>query len=328
MGRTIRIVTLLLCGIFMAACFQPEKFLPTKGEETSGPSLQVLENKSSTSMEIGMLVNNLTSEVNLALVEAATSKANELNLELRVYNGNNDSQIQSSQLEKLVEEGIGGIILVTQQPDLLQHAVGQAGKAGVPVVCLGARVEGEGTTAFVGAPEEYSGELAMEFAAGIVQGKGKIVILEGSSGQSLHLERRKGIQTILEKNRGIRVLSAKNGNWTAAAAMTLMERWLQAFDEIDAVVAENDDMALGARWVIEQHGLNIPVVAIDGTAQGVEAVAQNRLAATVFQNIPKQAEIAVEVVYSAMEQETIAPEYWTDCLLVQPENVQEIGNFK
>lgn len=325
MTKLVRLATVIISVALLAACMETPAGIGSQPVSKAQPASQMeLESNTGQQAVIGMLVSNLTSDSNLALVDAATQKADILGLELQIYNGINDPQIQISQVKKLVGENINGILLLAQDPASIQGEVELAIQAGVPVVSLGSKIESDAITSFVGAPEELSGEMAMGFIANLLEGKGQIVILEGASGQSAHVERRRGIQNILDTHRGIRVVSAKNGNWSTSTAMTLMERWLQAFDQIDAVVAENDDMALGARQVIEQNGLDIPVVGIDGTQKGLEAVANNRLAATVFQNGPKQAEIAVEVLFSAIEKQEIQKEYRTDCILVEKGN---IGNY-
>lgn len=142
-------------------------------------------------------------------------------------------------------------------------------------------------------------------------------------GQSAQLERSEGINNILAKYPDIKVLAEKTANWSRSEAMTVMENWLQAFDKIDAVVGENDEMALGARQAIEAKGLDIPTIGVDGITDALNAVEKGTLIASIFQDGAGQGSKALEVAVSAAKGNTVDKEYWIDFEPVTKDNVAE-----
>jgi len=173
--------------------------------------------------------------------------------------------------------------------------------------------------------------MEMQFIADKIGGKGNIVILEGPIGQSAQIQRREGIHNILEKYPDIKVLAEKTANWSRAEGLALMENWLQSFEgQINAVVGQNDEMALGAIQALEGKGLTnrdeIPVIGVDGISDALQAVKDGRMNATVFQDAKGQGEMSIEVAVKYLNGEEVEKEYWIPFQLVTPENVDEFMN--
>ena len=97
-----------------------------------------------------------------------------------------------------------------------------------------------------------AGEIEMSAVAEALEGKGRIVILEGTYGHEPQLQRKRGYDNVLKEYPDIEVVATQTGKWYRNEAMAVMENWLQADMGIDAVVAENDEMALGALKAIEE----------------------------------------------------------------------------
>ena len=76
--------------------------------------------------------------------------------------------------------------------------------------------------------------------------------MSGLYGNSAQIDRQQGIENILANYPDITVYAEQTGNWVRDEGMTLMENWLQSGEKIDAVVAHNDQMALGALQAIEE----------------------------------------------------------------------------
>ena len=81
-----------------------------------------------------------------------------------------------------------------------------------------------------------------------------IVILEGTTGAAAATDRTKGIMEILDGNEKLKVVASQTGNFTRAEGQAVMESFLKAHDKIDVLLAENDDMALGAIDAIKAAG--------------------------------------------------------------------------
>lgn len=272
---------------------------------------------------IGMTLYSLKNEFTVRLSSAAKKKADELGAELKIYDGNYDPNTQINQVETMIADGVDAIILNPQDAKACAIAVDKAAAAGIPVIGVNTRVESNKLTSYIGSKDVYAGELEMKAIADKIGGKGNIVILDGPLGQSAQLERSQGIQNILQKYPDIKVIAEKTANWSRSEAMTVMENWLQAFDRIDAVVGENDEMALGARKAIEAKNMNIPTIGIDGITDALNAVENGKLIGSIFQDGAGQGSKALEIAYQAGKGNKVEKEYWIEFEMVTKDNVAE-----
>lgn len=274
-------------------------------------------------VKIGITLYSLKNEFTVRIANAAEAKAKELGIELKVYDGNYDPSTQISQVETMIADGVDGIILNPQDAEACAPCVDKAVAAGIPIVGVNTRVKSDKLTSYVGSQDVTAGEMEMQKIADLIGGKGNILIIEGPMGQSAQLERREGIGNVLKKYPDIKVLAEKTANWSRSEGMTVMENWLQAFDEIDAVVAENDEMALGAREAIKASGKEIPSIGVDGITDALAAVESGDLVASIFQDGAGQGGKAVEVLNEAIQGKDVEDNYWIDFEEVNKDNVAE-----
>lgn len=281
------------------------------------------DSDSSDKIKIGITLYSLKNEFTVRLANAAEAKADELGVELVVYDGNYDPSTQISQVETMISDGCDGIILNPQDAEACAPCVDKADAAGIPVVGVNTRVQSDKLTSYVGSQDVKAGEMEMQKVADLLNGKGKIVIIEGPMGQSAQIERREGIQNILDQYPDIEVLAEKTANWSRSEGMTVMENWMQAFDQIDAIVAENDEMALGAREAVKAAGKDIPAVGVDGITDALNAVENGDLVVSIFQDGAGQGSKAVEVLVNKIKGESVEENYWIDFEEVNKDNVAE-----
>ncbi|MDO4321887.1 MAG: substrate-binding domain-containing protein [Lachnospiraceae bacterium] len=264
-------------------------------------------------IKLGITLYSLQNEYTVRFANAAADYAGEKGIELQIYDGNYDAELQINQVKQMLEDGVDGLILNPQEAVRCSECVDAAVEAGVPVIAVNTRVENDGITSYVGSDDVEAGEMIMERAAEALAGKGNVVILEGPLGQSAQLDRLQGMKNILKENPGIQVIGDKTANWSRLEAQTVMAKWLDTFDRIDAVVAENDDMALGAVQAIKDDGRipgeDILVVSIDGSEDAQAAVQEGSILMTVYQNAEKQACVAIDVLLQALAGEEVYPEY-------------------
>lgn len=313
-------LVLLLVMIMMVGSIACSKEETGKTKETKD---QTDVKNSDDKIVIGMTLYSLKNEFTVRLANSATAKAEELGVEIKIYDGDYDPSNQISQIETMISDGVDGIILNPQDAEALAVGVDMAAEAGIPVVGVNTRVNSDKLTSYVGSKDVYAGELETQYLVDMLGSEFNAVIIEGPMGQSAQIERRQGIQNILDKNAGINILAEKTANWSRAEAMTVMENWLNGFDNIDAVIAENDEMALGAREAIKAKGLNIPCIGVDGITDALNAVEEGEMVASIFQDGAGQGSKAVEVVVDAVKGNQVAPEYWIDFELVIKDNVAD-----
>lgn len=139
--------------------------------------------------------------------------------------------------------------------------------------------------------------MAANFIISKVGENAKVVELQGTPGASAARERGQGFHAVADKK--LNVVAKQTANFDRTQGLNVMENLLQGHKDIQAVFAQNDEMALGAIEAIKSSGRDIIVVGFDGTDDGLKAVKQGRLSATVAQQpvlIGKDAVIAASKV--------------------------------
>lgn len=237
----------------------------------------------------------------------------------------NDAAKQMSQVETFISQGVDAIAIVPVDTESVSTIVDMANGADIPIVVVNRTYKGiEDATAFVGGNSIDSGIMQMEEVAKLIGSKGNIAIMNGTPGHEAEIKRTEGNKQIIDKNSGMKVVLEKNADFDRAKGMTLMENWLQSGKEIDAVVANNDEMAIGAIMALEAAGkLNDVVVAgIDGTPDALEYVKSGKLKVSVFQDAAGQGSKGLEVAAKAAQGEEVEKMNYIPFELITPENVE------
>jgi len=315
-------VSLIGCGSTSQA---PAKTEEKKTEEPKSSETPKEENKDKE-LRIGVTHYGLKNEFTMLISSAQKKKAEELGVDLEIFDGNYDVNTQLGHFENMIAQKFDAIIFSPVDIDAMAVAVDKAAAAGVPVFGVNTRVKSDKLTSYIGSNDVNAGEIEMTWMAEKLGGKGNIVILEGPIGSSAQVQRKEGIHNILAKYPDIKVLSEKTANWSRAEGLTLMENWLQAFaGKIDGVVGQNDEMALGAIKALEGKGLKdkIPVVGVDAISDALKSLKEGKLNATVFQDAQGQGAMSVDVAVKFLKGEKIEKEYWIPFELVTPDKADE-----
>lgn len=329
MKKTNLLLVISVILIMMLAACSSETSTDSENNtesSNSSDSSSASEDESKEKFKIGVTHYGLQNEFTVLIAEAQKEKAAELGVEIEVFDGNYDPATQLSQFENMIAQGYDAIIFSPVDVDALAVAVEAATDAGVPVFGVNTKVNSDLLTSYVGSNDVDAGEIEMQWMADKLGGKGNIVIIEGPLGSSAQVQRKQGIYNILEKYPDIKVLAIQTGNWQRSEGLMLMENWLQAFPgEINGVVAQNDEMALGAINSLEEAGLkdSIPVVGVDAISDALKAVGEGRLNATVFQDAVGQGQQSVEVAVKHLKGETVDKEYMIPFQLVTPDNLSD-----
>ena len=212
------------------------------------------------------------------------AKAN--NIESLWNSANLDVSTQASQVDSMINQGVDAIIVVPVQADSLGPQVAAAKAKGIPLVPVNAALESKDLAGNVQPDDVAAGAQEMQMMADQLGGRGNIVVLQGPLGQSGELDRSKGIEQVLAKYPGIKVLAKDTANWKRDEAVNKMKNWISGFGtQINGVVAQNDDMGLGALQALKEAGRNdVPIVGIDGIEDGLNAVKSGEFIGTSLQN--------------------------------------------
>jgi inositol transport system substrate-binding protein len=240
----------------------------------------------------------------------------------------NDANKQLSQVETFISQKVSAIAIVPVDTVSIQHIVDEANKAKIPIVIINRTFDGvDKASAYVGGQSIQSGILEMTQVGQVLGGKGDIAVMEGTDGQEAAIQRTAGYkQVIKDKYPDIKIVLDQSADFDRAKGMSLMENWLNSGKHIDAVVANNDEMAIGAIMALKAaNKLNqIKVFGIDGTPVGLGFVKSGEMQATVFQDAMGQGSGGMETAYKLAKGEQVNKTNYVPYVLVTKDNVDEI----
>ena len=135
--------------------------------------------------------------------------------------------------------------------------------------------------------------------------------------------RTEGYNQVLKDYPDIKVVFEQTANWKTDEALALVENWLQSGTQIDAIVANNDGMAMGALKAVEDAKLSdkIKVYGLDATPDALAAVKDGKLAATISQSTTAQGQKAMETCVKLVNGEKVEPEILVQFTLINKDNI-------
>jgi ribose transport system substrate-binding protein len=278
---------------------------------------------------IGFTVYNMTSYITLGKA-GVDREAQALGAQVLWRTANNDVNNQVSQLQSFINQGVDAIVIAPVNAATLKPEIEQARAKGIPVFITNLTLDkpmSEETQSYVGADDVAAGEQEMRAMAQSLGGKGNIVLLQGPLGGSGEIDRTKGVMQELAKHPGIHLLAQQTADWDRNEAYNVMNNWLSAFGtRIDAVVSENDDMAIGSLRSLATRGLvgKTKVVGIDGLQDALDRVRSGEMIATNLQNAPLQLGMAVAVAVKGVRGQAYPKEALMTMPLVTKSNVDVI----
>lgn len=238
-------------------------------------------------------------------IEAAAKQHPEI--ELKSVDASNKSETQQAQVRDFIQQKVDLIIISPKESRPLTRPVEEAMEAGIPVIVLDRKVEGDKYTCFIGGDNTKIGLEAGKHLVKLLGGKGEIVELQGLGTSTPAKERHDGFMEGI-KGSEIKVIFAADCKWLEPDAQREMKSALSQFPKIDAVYGHNDPSAHGAYQAALQEGKGrekqIKFIGIDALPhEGVKYVKDGVLTAT-FQYPTGGAE-AIETALKILKQESV-----------------------
>lgn len=258
--------------------------------------------------------------------------AEDLGVTVQMEDAQGDIARQQSQIENFVAAGVDGIIVMLVDADSGKAMSDIAARAGVPLVfvnMLPANMDGfPAKQAWVGSDEEQAGNLEATAVCKLVGGQGDTVILMGQLGTTGQRGRTKATEDVLASDacKGMNVLDKQTANWMRTPALDLMTNWMTSGISPKAVIANNDEMALGAIQALKSAGVDMKDVVIggvDATQDALAAMKAGDLDVTVYQSAKGQGEGALDTVLKIAKGEAFEPMVHVPFELVTPENLDQ-----
>ncbi|HEY5857436.1 MAG TPA: substrate-binding domain-containing protein [Aldersonia sp.] len=282
------------------------------------------EDANSGRTRVGVAVYDMTSFITQGK-EGMQSYADANNIRLLWNSAGNDVSTQASQVDQLVNQRVDAIIIVPVQADSLGPQIRAAQQAGIPLITVNTTLADETAVTSSVLPDDVAaGAQEMEMMAQHLGGKGNIVILQGPLGSSPELDRTKGIESVLARYPDIEVLAKDTANWKRDEAVNKTKNWLSGFgDQIDGIVAENDDMGLGAVQALSEAKLTLPVVGIDGIQDGLNAVHNGTFIGTSLQHGRVEMSTGLAVAQAIINGQPVEKQYTYVMPAITADNVDE-----
>ena len=218
------------------------------------------------------------------LYEAVRAAGEKSGLTIDFYEGNQDTSAQIDRMNEVIAKKPAAIILLPNDAAALTPSVEKANKTGIPVLVTNRDIAG-GKTAQVHSDERQAGRLQGEYMAKHLKQGAKIVYFFGDTTLVAAHERWEGFkEACLDKRPDIELLASTDAAWSKTEAMKDMTLWLSVFPQIDAIVAGNDDMALGGIAAMKGAGRfnsDVLVTGIDASDEAVKAVASGEMSQTI-----------------------------------------------
>lgn len=284
---------------------------------------------SDDSLEIGVVVLDLQDPDLAIMTEAMEEEAKADDVTLVVTDSKKDTSTELNQIEDLITRQVDAIILQPLDGEASQTAAKRVDEAGIPLFILstefaeGADVE---YISYIGVDDTVAGEMQAEYLNELLPEGGPIVFAAGIYGASWTDRRKSGFESKINDN--FDVVAEFQAKGSRDDAKRNMEDTLQRFGagEIVAVVANNDEMAIGAASAIADAGRTSEfkaVVGVDGTAPAVAAIESGEMTATVRQESAEQGVKAVNVVSQYLRGEDVDDRYTLPFTLITAENAAD-----
>ncbi len=277
---------------------------------------------------IGLSQGTMNHPFRVAMVDENVAYAEENYPEFEVIatDGQNDSATQAQDVEDLLARGIDLLIISPLTSDALTPVCQKAMDQGIPVVTLDRNVECD-VTCFIGAENKPMGVASADKLAEALDGKGKIVEIQGTAGASATIDRHDGFAEQLEAEYpDMEIIATQYCDYLREDAMTFMDDTLQRFGpgEIDAIYCHNDEMALGALEALRAAGREdeeILIVGMDGSEDAFKEIEAGNMFFTVF--YPYCAPEGMQAAYEILEGDGVDARWELETTIVDKDNVAD-----
>jgi inositol transport system substrate-binding protein len=280
-------------------------------------------------MKIGVSMSQFDDTWLTYLRESMDKKAKSMpdGVKLQFEDARSDVVKQLSQVENFISQKVDAIVVNPVDTAATRKITEAAVKAGIPLVYVNRRPDDlklpKGVVT-VASNDLEAGEMQMQYLADKMGGKGDIVILLGDLANNSTTNRTKGVKDVLAKYPNIKIEQEQTGTWLRDKGMTLVNDWLTQGRKFDAVIANNDEMAIGAAMALQQAGVDkgsVLIAGVDGTPDGLNAIKKGNMTVSVFQDAKGQADGSIDTAVKMAKNEPVEQAVWVPYRLITPQNV-------
>ncbi|MDF5890263.1 sugar ABC transporter substrate-binding protein [Pseudomonas syringae pv. syringae] len=289
--------------------------------------LLVFSQWATASHRIGVSIAKVDDNFMTYVRSGLESAAKKENVQIQFEDAQGDVVRQLNQVQGFINQKVDAIIVLPVDTAATANLTRAAVEAKTPLVYVNRhpdeRVLSKGVVT-VASNDIEAGQLQMRYLAVKLGGKGTLAIIMGDLAQNATHDRTEGVKQVLKDYPGIKIVEQQSAEWQRNKGMDLTSNWLLAGSKFDAIVANNDEMAIGAAMALQQAGKTkgeIAIVGIDGLPDGLAAIKRGMLVASVFQDPKAQANAAVQAAIKMIKGEPVETDVWVPFELITPEKV-------
>jgi len=285
---------------------------------------------SAMAQSIGVSVAWFDDNFLTSMRQAMEAEAQSQGYEIQFLDAQGDIGRQLSQVQSLAAQGVDAIIINPVDTAATSRMTGEAVLQNIPLVYVNREPEGNDLendgVVFVGSDQKVSGEMQMRALAEKLGGEGNVAIMLGELSSGATHQRTEGVKEVAAEYPGIKIVAEQPADYQRTQAIDLMTNWIVGGQEINAIAANNDEMAIGALNAMRQLGISpeeITVGGIDATRDAIESMQGGELAVTVFQDPVGQGGGAVKAAINLAEGNEVEKTTLVPFQLVTPETLEK-----
>ena len=258
-------------------------------------------------------------------------------VDMQVEDAQNDVAKQLDQINNFIASGVDAIIVNPVDTSATQAMTNAAKNAGVPLVYVNREPINVNSLpdgqAFVASNEIESGTLEAFEVCKMLRAQGKAggakaYIIMGELSNQAAVQRTKDVEDVIGMDmcKFIKIIDKQTSNWSREQAQNLMTNWLSSGESFDAVIANNDESAIGAIQAMKAAGLDMKVIivgGVDATQDALAAMQAGDLDVTVFQDAAGQGAGALTTALKLAKGEKVDKKVYIPFKLVTPANISE-----
>ncbi|MDK4731981.1 substrate-binding domain-containing protein [Rhizobium sp. CNPSo 3490] len=286
--------------------------------------------------DIGVAISHSDSFL-AVMVQGMKDEAAKTKQPLQIEFAEADINKQLSQIQNFIAAKVDAIIVNVVESSASPAITKMAADAGVPLIYVNntpSDLDALGPkAAFIGSNESEAGEIETKEVCRVLKESGKtsdagILIIQGLLAQHSAELRSKAVHDIIATPdcSFMKVIDEQSANWDPVKAQDLMTNWITAGYKPAAVIANNDEMALGAINSMKAAGWDmkdVVVAGIDATKEAMHYMQTGDLDVSVFQDAIGQGAGSVDAAIKLAKGEKVQSPVWIPFELVNPANVDK-----
>lgn len=253
---------------------------------------------------IALAVSTLDNPFFVTLKDGAQKEAEKLGYNLLVLDSQNDPAKELANVEDILVRGAKVLLINPTDSQAVANAVIRANKKGVPVITLDRGAAKGDVISHIASDNITGGKLAGDFLAQKLGDNAKVIQLEGIAGTSAARERGEGFAQAVKAHQ-FDLIASQPADFDRTKGLNVMENLLASHGDVQAVFAQNDEMALGALRALQSAKKDVLVVGFDGTDDALHAVKAKKLAATIAQQPDIIGQLGVDTADKVLKGEAV-----------------------